>query len=128
MTSFTPSDAQARAIAAIRDWYLNRRHIQQVFRLFGYAGSGKSTITRYAIEALGLAMNSNGGWGGVQMALAHGVPLIVANVGPATFGRDDNALTLVDAHGERELPRADKLTLARALVADIARRLAELAA
>ena len=57
-----------------------------------------------------------------------GVPLIVANVGPATFGRDDNALTLVDAHGERELPRADKLTLARALVADIARRLAELAA
>lgn len=57
-----------------------------------------------------------------------GVPLIVANVGPATFGRDDNALTLIDARGERELPRADKLTLARALVADVARRLAELAA
>ena len=52
------------------------------------------------------------------------VPLIVANLGPATFGRDDNALTLVDADGERALPRADKLTLARALVADIARRLA----
>ncbi|MCB2020562.1 MAG: bifunctional phosphopantothenoylcysteine decarboxylase/phosphopantothenate--cysteine ligase CoaBC, partial [Burkholderiaceae bacterium] len=32
-----------------------------------------------------------------------GVPLIVANLGPATFGRDDNALTLVDANGEREL-------------------------
>ncbi len=53
-----------------------------------------------------------------------GVPLIVANLGPATFGRDDNALTLVDANGERELPRADKLTLARALVADLAERLA----
>jgi phosphopantothenoylcysteine decarboxylase/phosphopantothenate--cysteine ligase len=53
-----------------------------------------------------------------------GVPLIVGNLGPATFGRDDNALTLVDAHGHRELPRADKLTLARELVADIARRLA----
>ena len=52
------------------------------------------------------------------------VPLIVANLGPATFGQDDNALTLVDAHGERELPRADKLTLARALVAEIAQRLA----
>ncbi len=52
-----------------------------------------------------------------------GVPLIVANLGPATFGRDDNALTLVDAQGERELPRADKLTLARQLVADIAARL-----
>ena len=52
------------------------------------------------------------------------VPLIVGNLGPATFGRDDNALLLVDARGERELPRADKLTLARALVADIAGRMA----
>ncbi len=52
------------------------------------------------------------------------VPLIVANLGPQTFGRDDNALTLVDASGERELARADKLALARQLVAEIAARLA----
>jgi len=52
-----------------------------------------------------------------------GVPLIVGNIGPATFGRDDNALVLVDAAGERELPRAGKLALARALVAEIARRI-----
>jgi len=52
-----------------------------------------------------------------------GVPLIVGNIGPATFGHDDNALLLVDASGERELPRADKLTLARVLMAEIAQRL-----
>ncbi len=52
-----------------------------------------------------------------------GVPLLVGNLGPATFGRDDNTLLLVDADGERELPTADKLSLARALVAEIARRL-----
>lgn len=52
------------------------------------------------------------------------VPLIVGNLGPATFGRDDNTLVLVDAHGHRALPQADKLTLARWLVADIAERLA----
>jgi phosphopantothenoylcysteine decarboxylase/phosphopantothenate--cysteine ligase len=52
-----------------------------------------------------------------------GVPLIVANHGPATFGRDDNALLLVDEHGVAEMPRADKLTLARALVGAIAQRL-----
>jgi phosphopantothenoylcysteine decarboxylase/phosphopantothenate--cysteine ligase len=50
------------------------------------------------------------------------VPLIVGNLGPATFGRDDNALVLVDAQGERELPNADKLTLARQLVREIAQR------
>jgi phosphopantothenoylcysteine decarboxylase/phosphopantothenate--cysteine ligase len=59
-----------------------------------------------------------------EKLLRKGVPLIVANLGPATFGRDDNVLTLVDAHGDRELPRADKLTLARQLVAEIAARLA----
>jgi phosphopantothenoylcysteine decarboxylase/phosphopantothenate--cysteine ligase len=52
------------------------------------------------------------------------VPLIVGNLGPATFGHDDNTLLLVDADGERELPRADKLTLARQLVAEIASRIA----
>ncbi len=52
-----------------------------------------------------------------------GVPLIVANLGPAAFGQDDNTLTLVDAQGHRELPRADKLTLARRLVCEIAVRL-----
>jgi phosphopantothenoylcysteine decarboxylase/phosphopantothenate--cysteine ligase len=51
------------------------------------------------------------------------VPLLVGNIGPDTFGRDDNALLLVDAHGTQTLPRADKLSLARQLVAEIARRL-----
>jgi phosphopantothenoylcysteine decarboxylase/phosphopantothenate--cysteine ligase len=41
------------------------------------------------------------------------VPLIVGNLGPDTFGRDDNALVLVDAAGHRHLPQADKLTLDR---------------
>jgi len=51
------------------------------------------------------------------------VPLMVGNLGPATFGRDDNTLLLVDAHGEREIPCADKLTLARELMREIALRL-----
>jgi phosphopantothenoylcysteine decarboxylase/phosphopantothenate--cysteine ligase len=51
------------------------------------------------------------------------VPLMVGNLGPATFGRDDNALLLVDEHGEREIPCADKLTLARELVREIAQRI-----
>ena len=52
-----------------------------------------------------------------------GVPLLVGNIGPATFGLDDNALLLVDAQGHQELPHANKLTLARQLVGEIARRL-----
>ena len=53
-----------------------------------------------------------------------GVPLLVGNIGPDTFGRDDNALLLVDEHGSTELPRASKRVLAQQLVQDIGRRVA----
>ncbi|MBK7313811.1 bifunctional phosphopantothenoylcysteine decarboxylase/phosphopantothenate--cysteine ligase CoaBC [Candidatus Aalborgicola defluviihabitans] len=51
------------------------------------------------------------------------VPLLVGNIGPATFGKDDNALLLIDAHGTLELPHNTKLTLGRQLIAEIAKRL-----
>ncbi|MCY7371313.1 MAG: phosphopantothenate synthase, partial [Polaromonas sp.] len=50
------------------------------------------------------------------------VPLLVGNLGPATFGRDHNALLLVDADGSLELPQASKRTLARELVRQIVLR------
>ena len=52
-----------------------------------------------------------------------GVPLMVGNLGPATFGQDDNALLVIDDQGTLELPRASKLTLARQLMAEIASRI-----
>jgi phosphopantothenoylcysteine decarboxylase/phosphopantothenate--cysteine ligase len=55
--------------------------------------------------------------------LRKGVPLLVGNIGPATFGQDDNALLLVDAAGARELPHASKQALAVQLIDDIASRL-----
>jgi phosphopantothenoylcysteine decarboxylase/phosphopantothenate--cysteine ligase len=51
-----------------------------------------------------------------------GVPLLVGNLGPATFGRDDNALLLVDAEGVQPMARASKRALAQQLVREIARR------
>lgn len=55
MNEFTPSAAQAAAIAAVRDWFETRTDEQQVFRLFGYAGSGKSTVLKFALDELGLS-------------------------------------------------------------------------
>lgn len=51
------------------------------------------------------------------------VPLLVGNIGHHTFGLDDNEIVLFDADGMTRLPRAEKLTLARQLVAAIAARL-----
>ncbi len=58
-----------------------------------------------------------------EKRLRKGIPMIVANHGPSTFGQDDNALWVVEEAQETEVPRADKLTLARALVHLVSRRL-----
>ena len=75
--TITLSDTQSRAIAAIRGWYETRRHDQQIFRLFGYAGTGKTTITAMAIEALGLEPMTPGGLGGVLFAAFTGKATMV---------------------------------------------------
>lgn len=71
--AFTPSDLQAKAIRAIKDWFQNRTGEQQVFRVFGFAGSGKTTITRHAIAELGL----EDGPGGVLYAAFTGKAALV---------------------------------------------------
>ena len=44
------------------------------------------------------------------------IPLLAANLAQQAIGSDDNELILFDDAGEHILPRADKLTLARALL------------
>ncbi|WP_454764863.1 bifunctional phosphopantothenoylcysteine decarboxylase/phosphopantothenate--cysteine ligase CoaBC [Cupriavidus campinensis] len=60
---------------------------------------------------------------GEQKRQRKGVPLLVGNIGHHTFGMDDNEIVLFDANGMTRLPRADKLSLARDLVAAIGQRL-----
>ncbi|GGD57014.1 MULTISPECIES: bifunctional phosphopantothenoylcysteine decarboxylase/phosphopantothenate--cysteine ligase CoaBC [Caballeronia] len=50
------------------------------------------------------------------------VPLLIGNLGPLTFGRDDNEVVLFEASGATPLPRADKQLLARTLIGEIAKR------
>jgi len=50
------------------------------------------------------------------------VPLLIGNLGPLTFGLDDNEVVLFEESGITRLPRADKKQLARALIGEIAKR------
>lgn len=82
-----------------------------------------SRATGGALYCVGFAAESHDLLANAQAKrLRKGVPLLVGNIGPATFGQDDNALLLVDAQGTRELPRDSKLSLARKLIAVIADR------
>ncbi len=81
------------------------------------ARSGALFCVGFAAESHDLEANAQ------AKRLRKGVPLLVGNIGPATFGQDDNALLLVDEHGSEALPKASKQLLAAQLVARIAQRL-----
>jgi len=81
------------------------------------AQSGELFCVGFAAESHDLLANAQ------AKRLRKGVPLLVGNIGPATFGQDDNALLLVDERGTVELSRDSKLALARKLVANIAYRI-----
>ncbi len=127
------------ATAAVADWRPTRAVDQKIKK----EGSGKppeltftetpdilATVAQSerarsgALYCVGFAAESQDLLANAQAKRARkGVPLLVGNIGPATFGQDDNALLLVDAHGTTDMARDTKLALARKLIADIARRL-----
>ncbi len=78
------------------------------------AKAGQLFCVGFAAESHDLEKNAQ------AKRLRKGVPLLVGNIGPATFGADDNALILIDDAGTTEMPHASKLDLARQLVARIA--------
>ena len=80
------------------------------------AQSGALYCVGFAAESHDLLQHAQ------EKRLRKGIPLLVGNIGPDTFGHDNNRLLLVDEAGSIELPEANKLTLARELVAEIARR------
>jgi len=78
------------------------------------AQSGALFCVGFAAESHDLLANAQ------AKRVRKGVPLLVGNIGPATFGQDDNALLLVDEHGTQDIARDSKLALARKLIAKIA--------
>ena len=60
---------------------------------------------------------------GSEKRVKKNIPLLIGNIGHETFGKDKNELLLFDQQGTTHLPLADKLYLARRLVAEIASRL-----
>jgi phosphopantothenoylcysteine decarboxylase / phosphopantothenate---cysteine ligase len=80
------------------------------------ARKGELYCVGFAAESENLEANAK------AKRIRKGVPLLVGNIGPSTFGQDDNALLLVDVNGVKAIERAPKLQLARMLVAEIAAR------
>ena len=59
MSDITPTDTQAAVIKDIIGWYRGGRSTKQVYYLAGYAGTGKSTIAKFVIDALATSAGFN---------------------------------------------------------------------
>jgi len=52
-----------------------------------------------------------------------GIPMVVGNIGPETFGSDLNQLLVIDESGSKKIAKAEKLQLARQLIALVAKKI-----
>jgi len=52
-----------------------------------------------------------------------GIPMIIGNIGPDTFGSDLNQLLIVDESGSKKIAKAEKLQLARQLIQLVAKKI-----
>jgi phosphopantothenoylcysteine decarboxylase/phosphopantothenate--cysteine ligase len=52
-----------------------------------------------------------------------GIPMIVGNIGPETFGSDLNQLLVIDESGSKKIAKSEKLQLARQLIALVAKKI-----
>jgi phosphopantothenoylcysteine decarboxylase/phosphopantothenate--cysteine ligase len=123
------------AVAAVSDWRVDQVRAEKIKKTLDHALPALTFVENpdilaadaalphapycvgFAAESGDLEKHSQ------EKRLKKGVPLLIGNLGPATFGLDDNEVVLFDAAGITRLPRADKQALARTLIAQIAQRL-----
>jgi phosphopantothenoylcysteine decarboxylase/phosphopantothenate--cysteine ligase len=129
-------------VAAVADWRVENASAHKIKKEDGGDAPQLSFAQNPDILATVAATTSPDGWPycvgfaaesdnlidhGTAKRVRKGIPLLVGNIGPQTFGQDENAIVLFDEGGHTVLPRADKLSLARRLVAEIAGRIKALA-
>ena len=125
-------------VAAVADWRVANASDQKMKKQEGGAAPQLQFEQNVDILATVAATTSVSGWPycvgfaaesenlvefGAVKREKKGIPLLVGNIGHHTFGQDDNSVILFDENGHTVLPRADKLTLARQLISEIAKRI-----
>ena len=125
------------AVAAVADWTIANRAKQKIKRqektgldlefrsnpdiLLDMAKLTKRKSKPYCV---GFAAETDRlGKHAKEKRIKKGIPMIVGNIGPATFGLDTNQIIVVDEKGIKNLGQGNKLELARKLVAQVAARL-----
>ena len=79
--------------------------------------NGKPYCVGFAAETHDLEKHAQ------EKRVRKGIPLLVGNIGPETFGSDENELLLVEENETTTTGKANKLSLARQLIQHISKRI-----
>lgn len=123
------------SVAAVADWYVSNSQSQKIKKKDAHSTPELTFIQNPDILAeiaqlpeaqrpfcIGFAAETEDLEShGKAKLIRKKIPLLVANIGPDTFGKDENKVALIDASGIEYLPVADKLNLARQIVAHVAK-------
>jgi len=128
------------AVAAVADWGIAKPAKQKIKRqgrkapsiefvanpdiLLDFAQSAKTQTGKrhpycvgFAAESTNLVEHAN------EKRKRKGIPMIVGNIGPDTFGSDLNQLLVIDESGSKKFAKAEKLALARQLIQLVAKKI-----
>ena len=128
------------AVAAVADWGIAKPSKEKIKRqgkeapnlefianpdiLFDVAKSVKTKAGKpypycvgFAAESIDLEKHAD------EKRKRKGIPMIVGNIGPDTFGSDLNQLLVIDATGSKKIAKAEKLQLARQLIQLVAKKI-----
>jgi phosphopantothenoylcysteine decarboxylase/phosphopantothenate--cysteine ligase len=128
------------AVAAVADWGIAKPSKEKIKRqgkeapnlefianpdiLFDVAKSVKTKAGKphpycvgFAAESTDLEKHAD------EKRKRKGIPMIVGNIGPETFGSNLNQLLVIDANGSKKIAKAEKLQLARQLIQLVAKKI-----
>lgn len=128
------------AVAAVADWTVAKPAKEKIKRqgqktptldfianpdiLTDLAKTAKTKVGKphpfcvgFAAESTALQAHAN------EKLKRKGIPMIVGNIAPDTFGSDLNELLIIDASGSKKMAKAEKIHLARQLIQLVAKKI-----
>lgn len=128
------------AVAAVADWAVAKPAKEKIKRqgqktptldfianpdiLTDLAKTAKTKVGKphpfcvgFAAESTALQAHAN------EKLKRKGIPMIVGNIAPDTFGSDLNELLIIDASGSKKMAKAEKIHLARQLIQLVAKKI-----
>lgn len=128
------------SVAAVADWRIKNVDTQKIKK--GISGSNLppalefelnpdilATVAEFAAKnkrpyCVGFAAETNDlEHHAVEKRVKKNIPMLVANIGPDTFGLDDNELLVIEEKNKQRFTRSNKLDLSRQLISLISKKI-----